>query len=62
MKSLRLAEVLLPLLAARGWAPWPIEPGVRIAKARRRISEAPPPGRQGGQERQTGRVPFDDVQ
>lgn len=26
MKTLRLAEILLPLLAARGWAPWAVEP------------------------------------
>ena len=39
MKSLRLTEVLLPLLAARGWAPWPVEPGVR---QERRRPEVPP--------------------
>jgi len=26
MKALRLTEVLLPMLAARGWAPWTVEP------------------------------------
>ena len=26
MKAMRLAEVLLPLLAARAWAPWAVEP------------------------------------
>ena len=62
MKSLRLAEVLLPLLAARGWAPWPIEPGVRIAKVRGPTLETPPPGRLKKQVRQTRRAPFDDVQ
>ncbi len=62
MKSLRLAEVLLPLLAARGWAPWPIEPGVRIAKVRGLTSETPPPGRLKEQQRHTRPVPFDDVQ
>lgn len=34
MKTLRLTELLLPLLAACGWAPWPIEPGVRVSATR----------------------------
>ncbi len=61
VKSLRLTEVLLPLLAARGWAPWPIEPGVRIGQPRARDFEVP---RRRAREhgRKAGRVPFDDVQ
>lgn len=61
MKSLRLTEVLLPLLAARGWAPWPIEPGVRIGQARAR-DFAVPPGPRKWRDREARRVPFDDVQ
>ena len=43
MKALRLAEVLLPLIAARAWAPWMTAPrhvarrrdlGRRVAAAR----------------------------
>jgi hypothetical protein len=62
MKSLRLTEVLLPLLAARGWAPWPVEPGVRRSGAARK---APPPAatRQATwRDREHRRRPFDDVQ
>lgn len=38
MKAPRLSEVLLPLLAARGWAPWQVEPGDWL---RQRLVEAP---------------------
>lgn len=61
MKMLRLSEVLLPLLAARGWAPWPIEPGVRARSARAR-EPGPAPNRARWDDRQVRRVPFEDVQ
>jgi hypothetical protein len=62
MKALRLSEVLLPLLAARGWAPWLIAP--------HHSSEwpAPPPSAFGSaraandRNRSPLRTPFDDVQ
>jgi hypothetical protein len=59
MKTLRLSEVLLPLLAARAWAPWPVEPGVR--RVRKRPSR-PAAARPLWQEREPRRLPFDDVQ
>jgi hypothetical protein len=62
MKALRLSEVLLPMLAARGWAPWLIEP--RRAKGQRaqqrpRVVAA---SRAAWREREQRRLPFDDVQ
>ena len=38
MKALRLIEVLLPMLAARGWAPWQVDPD---SAQRQRVQPAP---------------------
>ncbi len=62
MKSLRLTEVLLPLLAARGWAPWRIEPR-RPEERRGRGYRPAAAGKQARwRDREHHRLPFDDVQ
>ena len=62
MKTLRLTEVLLPLLAARGWAPWPVDP----QRAEKRRTGEQRPAAVGRQERWRDharrRLPYDDVQ
>ena len=61
MKALRLTEVLLPLLAARAWAPWTVEP--RHSDSQRvhspLLAAASTMSRRDHQYR---RRPFDDVQ
>jgi hypothetical protein len=62
MNALRWTEVLLPLLAARSWAPWSVEP--RHARERR-AKERPPvaAARQASWcDRKQRRLLFDDVQ
>jgi hypothetical protein len=62
MKSLRLTEVLLPLLAARAWAPWQVEPG---PAPRRPVHAAPPLAAAdpaAWRDRQLRRRVYDDVQ
>ena len=62
MKALRLAEVLLPLLAARGWAPWAVEPKGS------EVERTPEPPRVAAshyaswRDQENRRRPFDDVQ
>jgi hypothetical protein len=42
MKTLRLAEVLLPALAARAWAPWEVAPkySAELRELRHRVAAA----------------------
>ena len=58
----RLSEVLRPLLAARGWAPWLIEPrraGDRRTRKRLLFTAA---SETSWREHDRRRAPFDDVQ
>ena len=62
MRALRWAEVLLPLLAARGWAPWLVEPRDArqgCVKERPQLAAARQGSRSVGKQ---PRLPFDDVQ
>jgi hypothetical protein len=62
MRALRWTEVLLPLLAARGWAPWLVEPRhARQGRAKERPQLAA--ARQASRsDREPCRLPFDDLQ
>jgi hypothetical protein len=42
MKTLRLAEILLPLIAARAWAPWEVAPknSQELGQLKRRVAAA----------------------
>jgi hypothetical protein len=62
MKALRLSEVLLPLLAARGWAPWPIEPGVRRRGTARKAPQPAPARQPSWRGRHHPDCIYDDVQ
>jgi hypothetical protein len=62
MKTLRLTEVLLPLLAARGWAPWPIEPGVRRSGSARNARQSAPARQPSWRDRHQPDFLHDDVQ
>jgi len=62
MRALRWTDVLVSLLAARGWAPWFVEPqhaGQRRPEERPQVA----PARQARRNhREVPHLPFDDVQ
>lgn len=62
MKGLRLTEVLLPLLAARGWAPWLIEPRRAVERRGRERRPVAVASQLRWRDREHRRLPFDDVQ
>jgi hypothetical protein len=62
MKAPRLTEVLLPLLAARGWAPWRVEPEPCQRQRRLEARRIPATHTLSWRDRQHQRRSYDDVQ
>ena len=62
MKTLRLAEVLLPVLAARGWAPWAVEPQHSVDVHTQEPPLVATSLRESWRDRDYRRRPYDDVQ
>jgi hypothetical protein len=62
MKPSRLTEVLLPLLAARGWAPWQVEPESSQRQRRLEARRIPAAHTLSWRDRQQQRRSYDDVQ
>jgi hypothetical protein len=61
MKALRLTEVLWPLLAARGWAPWKVEPRAQQRKGAHRLTAVTVASAINGRDRLNQRRLYDDV-
>lgn len=62
MKTVRLAEILLPAVAARAWAPWQVAPkySAELREPKRRVAAAQLGD--GSPRRLPGRWPYDDLQ